>query len=372
MWSAIIALPVFFAFLSDKTKGVLNSIFVGLTLFTPCFFAGVRDYSIGTDVMTYAIWTYNSAASEGLMLFLKDYSAISAPGFNLFSWVFSKAGSFELYLAAIQALTICPLYFYARRKHNDCTWPAIAAYMMLLYPISLNAMKQMIAVAFCLPSYDLIEQKRPILFVAYVAIVGVLFHQTALFFLLLYPIERIISGAYGERKAFFGKGQKLAIVYLVFLGFIAAFLFGRFFIGFFSRIKESYAYLVQSSGAGLNNSALIMTVALLLTQFICMSGMRSPKSQFAQEQQTLSLICIIGSLVFQLSMLASSLLRFSYYFIVFVPIYAASLFADRKRVQSKIAGLLLLSFLVAYFVQVYVLNGGNAVYPYTSAILGLY
>ena len=69
-------------------------------------------------------------------------------------------------------------------------------------------------------------------------------------------------------------------------------------------------------------------------------------------------------------MIASSLIRFSYYALAFLPLYAASLRGiDRGRKQTLTLFLILLCS--AYFVQAFVINGGNLVYPYTSSILGI-
>ena len=44
---------------------------------------------------------------------------------------------------------------------------------------------------------------------------------------------------------------------------------------------------------------------------------------------------------------------------------------DSAGKAARRSAWILLIFFVFYFVQVYVINGGNAVYPYTSVILGV-
>lgn len=370
IYVAIIGIPVFLAYLADHTKGLLNFILIAAALFLPCLFAGVRDDTVGTDVLTYGIWTFRAAEAQSLASFMQSYATISAPGFNLLSWFLARSGSFELYLGAIQALTVCPIYLYARHRYPGCTWVAMAAYMLLLFPISLNAMKQMIAVSLCLLSYELIERKRFLLFALYVIAVSVFFHQTAFIFLIVYPVMRLMYDIGKGPSAFFGRGQRLAVAAIILLLFALMFVFGNRLIELLSPIKESYSYQANASGDRLNYSALVMTVTFVIIYFL-----NRPKGKagtgLVREQEILGIMCIVGSLAFQLNVIASSLLRFAYYLIGFVPLYASSLLKGGKRAVSLVSVLILFAFLVLYFVQVYVINGGNAVYPYTSAILGV-
>ncbi len=365
----ILGLPVILAFLADETKGTLSVILIVMALFVPCFFAGVRDETVGTDVLTYGIWTFRAAESQDFDAFMQSYITISAPGFNVLSWLMAQTGSFELYLGAIQALTVCPLYLYARRRCPGSSWAAMAAYMLLLFPISLNAMKQMIAVSLCVLSYGLIERKKPLAFVIYILAIALLFHQTAIVFLVIYPVVRLMMNVGSERRAFFGRGQRLAVGVFVLLLFGVVFIFGNRLIEVVSPIKESYAYQAQAEGSRLNYSALVMTVAFVVAYVVNGARMGNLSSPNLREQAMLGFLCVIGSLAFQLNMVANSLLRFAYYPIGFVPLYASSLVKVRGRAASQVAAALVLIFLAVYFIQVYVINGGNAVFPYTSAFL---
>ena len=367
----ILSLPVILAFLADETKGALSVILMTMALIVPCFFAGVRDETVGTDVLTYGIWTFRAAESQGLDAFMQSYIAISAPGFNVLSWLMAQTGSFELYLGAIQALTVCPLYLYARRRCPGSSWAAMAAYMLLLFPISLNAMKQMIAVSLCVLSYSLIELKKPLVFVIYILAIALLFHQTAIVFLVVYPVVRLMMNVGNERHAFFGRGQRLAVGVFVLLLFGVVFAFGDTLIEVFSPIKESYAYQAEAEGSRLNYSALVMTAAFVVAYIINGARMGDPSSPILREQAILGFLCVIGFLAFQLNMAADSLLRFAYYLIAFAPLYTSSLVKVHGRAASQAAAALVLVFLVVYFIQVYVINGGNAVFPYTSAFLGV-
>ena len=368
----IIGLPVFLAFLSDKTKGSLSVVLAVTALFMPVLFAAVRDVTVGTDVMTYGVWTYRSAVANGLGSFMTAQAAEAAPGYNLIAWLSGHFGSFELYLGTLQLFAIAPVYLYARRRYPGCSWPAMSAYMLLLFPISLNAMKQMIAVALCLPTFGFIERKQPFRYVICVALVCLLVHQTAVVFLVLYPVARLLMDSGDVKLAFFGRAQGFAVLVIVLGLFVVAFAGGSFFIRVFSGLKESYAYQLSASGTRVNYSALVMAAffafALMIqTTFKANEGLDGGFGIAT----LLCTTCLVAFLAVQLNMVASSMERFSYYFMAFVPLYASQLMLPSATGRSRALGLACILLLIAYFYVTCVVNGGNAVYPYTSTILGV-
>lgn len=364
----IIGLPVCLAFLSDHSRGFLSQALFGLALFVPCLFAAFRDTSVGTDVMTYAYWTFYSAKSSSLVSFLTSYADISALGFNLISWILGKLGSFPLYLGVLQVFVIVPFCGYAKKLYPQSSWVAMALYMLLLFPFSLNAMKQMMAVALCVPSFELVKKQYPLRFCLAILAIAYLFHQTAIVALIYYPAFISIRSI-GSNKAFFGKAQGFIVAVLTVSLFLIAFAFGDRIVLAFSGLKESYSYQVSASGSRLNYTSLVLCAGVIFVYLFEQLGCEDERNQY-DDHRIFGLISIVGTFAVQLNMIASSLIRFSYYALAFLPLYAASLRGiDRGRKQTLTLFLILLCS--AYFVQAFVINGGNQVYPYTSSILGI-
>lgn len=94
--------------------------------------------------------------------------------------------------------------------YPDSSWAAVAVYMLLLFPISLNAMKQMIAVALCVPAFIFIEKRKPLIFLSVVMASAILFHQTAVVALFYWPAVQSVRSI-GGKAAFFGKAQGFAV-----------------------------------------------------------------------------------------------------------------------------------------------------------------
>lgn len=368
IYIVIIGLPTLLAFLSDNTRGFLSKLLFCCAMLVPCFFAGVRDLSIGTDVMTYGYWTFLSAKSASLLSFLNAYSSISAFGFNLFSWLIARTGSFELYLAMIQGLTVLPICLYAKRRYPRSSWIAVVAYMLLLFPVSLNAMKQMIAVALCVPAFEHFDEKRPVAFCLTVAASALLFHQTAIVALLYWPASKAIESI-GGSKAFFGKIQSFALFVIAMLTGLFIFIFGERLVSALSFLKDSYSYQVNASGTRLNYSAIVLLLGSIIIYLTNRSSFID-KGKDGRDVCIFALFSIVGAVLIQLNLIANSLMRFSYYALSFYPLFASGQVnkAERKTSYSTVFLLLLL---IAYFVQTTVINGGNQVYPYTSTLLGI-
>lgn len=368
IYNIILGLPIILAFLSDRSRGCLS---VGLffsALLIPCLFAAVRDTSVGTDVMTYAYWTFYSAKNACLGSFLVKYSSISAFGFNLLSWIIAKLGTFEIYLGLIQAFTVFPICCFAKKMYPDSSWVAVAIYMLLLFPISLNAMKQMIAVALCVPSLICIEKKKPLVFLSVVLGSAFLFHQTAVVALFYWPAVQSVRSI-GDKGAFFGRAQGFAVLLSVAIIFGIAFVLGNRLILLFSSLKDSYSYQVNASGTRLNYSSLVLLFGTLFIYLFKRWSSRN-NADSGDFDSLFAIISIVGVLAMQLNIVADSLIRFSYYLISFFPLFGSELAREDKG-RIPFCALLLVCLFIAYFIQTIVINGGNEVYPYTSILLGI-
>lgn len=364
----IIGLPVFLAFLSDHSKGALSCVLFSAALFVPCYFAGVRDITVGTDVAVYGVSTFHSASVLPLRTFLSVSSEYAAVGFNFVTWVAARAGSFPFYLGMLQALAIIPMCGYAKWKYSNCSWVAMAIYMTIFFPNSLNTMKQMIAVAICVPAFEFID-KKPLIFVSIVIAASLLFHQTAIVALFYYPAVVSIRSI-GDSRAFFGRAQALAVGVAMAAIFAVAFVFGNAIVSSFSFLKESYSYQANASGTRLNYSALVLLAGLISVYFVA-AFFNKAKWLNGCESRTFGILSIVGAFAIQLNMVADSLMRFAFYPLSFLVLFGPSLVFKEIKDSSAVAILILLILCSAYFVQAFVINGGGQIYPYTSALLGV-
>ncbi|WP_165174003.1 EpsG family protein [Adlercreutzia sp. ZJ242] len=340
-----------------------------IALLIPVILCGMRDASVGTDVAVYAFWMFQSACVSSFGEFLKNYASEANLLFNVLTWLSCHPfGSFALYLGAIETAVIVPFYFAARRVSKEGLWIAFLAYALFLLPVSLNAMKQMVAASFLFLAatyaFDR-DLKRFILWY----IVAMLFHQTAAVGLLLYPfIVAYLSSYSGTRLAGGRKRTAMALLLIALFAVGACVLY--FGLSWLASIKGSYSYALDNRDAGLDNAMLVLlvfvTAVLLLTSDAARAedGLKGADMTPLRVMRCFLCLVAIGCLAMQLGVIAQNLLRFGYYGLIFLPSAIQLMLCCRKMPLGRLVVAAFLLYLAAYFVHVYVGGGAHGVYPF--------
>ena len=360
--------------LSGYCRGALKLLLLAVSLLLPCLVAGFRDISIGTDTSAYAIWTFESASRNGLRPFLESYASLSAAGFNLFSWVIANwSCSFGIYLGAIELAFLLPVFIAIRHYFPNREWPGMAVVYLLMFTGSMNLMKQSIAIGFVFLSSVFADEKRPIPFLLCIAM-GILFHQTAVIGLLVYPLFLTVARPLQLNGA--SKWRSLILVTIALIAISLVFVFGKRLIATFSFLKDSYQYQVGHVGeGGLQVSYLVLAVLLFVSWWTCrpfdVDGQNSVSSvgYLSREHaryDSFFALSLLGCALMQLDVVSLSLGRFGYYLVPFVGLFLAKLYVEGNR-MSRMVSVLLLICLVVFFVRAFIILGGNQVYPYITS-----
>ena len=148
---------------------------------------GVRSRFIGsTDTLHYYNLmksAINSTSWESF--YMKDYVE---KGFQFFVWLISRFFKDPQWIIAISSAiyTTCISVFIYRYSKNVCL--SFTMYICLgLMTFSMQGMRQAIAIGICLLAYDFAKKKKLIPFVVMVFLAWC-FHQTAIVFLVVYPL----------------------------------------------------------------------------------------------------------------------------------------------------------------------------------------
>lgn len=344
-------------------------------LLLPCILAGIRSNEVGTDVATYAVWTYEGALGTNLLTFLESYAGISPVGFNLTTWITANLfRSFAVYLGLLQFLTIFPIYLGSHFFFRKREWVSLLCYFLLIYPISLNIMKQCIAVSIIFAAYIFVYRRKPAYFILF-TLLACSFHQTALIGLMIYPLHcltvnwkkgRIIISRYG-----------IQIVLVMTILFIAGVLLvGNQIISLFSYLKESYSYQVLHIGKGGPNESVAVIAAISLSAWwVCRKRACALKRDISAQQDNIQvhisqaaydyffLLFYIACVLMQLDLLSPSVGRIGYYFLPFSGLFVSSLYFEGDQFTRKTAVGLLFLFM-AYFIFAFIVKGGGEVYPF--------
>ena len=377
IYLAVFGLSTFLFYIAGKCRGVLYVVLATSAVLLPCVMAGLRGPGVGTDVMTYGIWTFRAASSSSLLGFLEAYAGTSPIGFNLMSWAVTRLfGSFEVYLGVIQLITVLPTYLASRYLFRDKEWLCMLHFFLLLYATSLNTMKQSIAVAICLLAMTYALRRR---YLAYcvATLVALSFHETAIISIIAYPVLLLFVGG-GSKKGLFGRWRALVLTTLGAAAVAALFMFGEQLIRFISQFKDSYAYQVEHIGAGsVSDSILVIAAAVSLAWWFCRGLVTNSSTVIAIPQgktapgplalyDYLFAMFLLGCVCAQLNVISESVGRLGYYFLAYGGAFISSLAFDTEG-RGHLAVLVLVAVFVVYFVFAFIVRGGSEIYPYVTS-----
>ena len=138
--------------LKEKPNRLKHIIMVAFIIMLPAVLAGLRDYSIGTDVQIYAKSVFeNAVRSSSVNSVLERYSELE-PGFLMLAFIVSRiTSSVHFFLFSIAFIIQLFVYLALYRTRNYCSiFMGESVYLFLIYNASLNMMRQTIAMAILL------------------------------------------------------------------------------------------------------------------------------------------------------------------------------------------------------------------------------
>lgn len=354
---------------SRLSKKVL--VFIGILI--PSLLAGLRSSSIGVDVSVYAIPFFERAkASSGIAEFFTYQFALGNTdiGFNMVTYIVSKfAQDYHWSLFFYQLITLTVVYAAFckyEQKYDTPIWFVMMLYYLCLYNISLNIMKQTIAVAFVLLASTYLFEKKYKKY-AICMVLGILFHSTALFgfvFLFMHILFQSKNQQISEREQLKRTLLFIMVVFIVLLEVnqITNFLVN---IGVFRtnylRYLSGGDYSTISEGRSISVITLgiqLVYTTILILHYRIMGRRELPSLLFIISSSFVLLFTCIGPLI------AEYISRLSYYF---VPIQISGL-ASTTRFYKKETKMIWMLFIVVFvfltWLRSFVILGYGATVPY--------
>lgn len=363
------AVSSFLFLISTKTKRVLSLVLQSLGILLPCLIAAFRDETIGTDVTVYGIYVYRGTQHVSLFHAISAYSD-NPVGFVTYAWLINLIhGSFQIYLFGIELLIILPAYLCFKFFAKNNAWICMLVYYFLFYGISLNLMKQMIAVSLGMLAFQMLYMKKNKHGI-FLLILALSFHQTAFIAFFLYPVYRIyrnfINSSWLKKLTFYCVST--LCIFLIFVCIDSV-------VSFVSELKESYSFISQNEGNGdMMFSPIVYLLFIFLLHFSYTSKKHIKKSLDIATQDVFfyfEYLTVIGLIFLETQAFTLGLARFGYYFEAFLPLYAGMLLKKEKRSLTK-AMTIMMILCICVLQTRSLLNGACEVYPYTSSILHIY
>lgn len=185
-YSCLLGFILLIRLLTSKMKSKINGqkIFFILSCFAVIVFQGLRSFSVGTDLKSYLssyieigkkeFWDFEYRNFEIGYVFLNKI-------LNLFG--FSERGFLFIIAILIQVPIFLTIYRYSEMPLFSILWYFAFGNFIMTF----SGLRQSIAMAACFSAYHLIKRKKLLWFLV-VVLLASLFHKSALFCLLLYPV----------------------------------------------------------------------------------------------------------------------------------------------------------------------------------------
>lgn len=354
---ALSSLSFYFA---TKAKHIFfRYLWLLIAVLFPSVLAGVRDETIGTDMYTYVIFTWEKATEyENLFEFVAlmqqefGYCAL-----NLFVSRYTHELCWFLFIHQFVVMTFVVLTAWKLRKKFNSVF-ILALYFLCMYNNSLTAMRQVIAIVIVMYAYTFLLNEFRNTKIYYVLLaIAFLFHNSVMFFVTLPFLNALI-----ERF-----NDKRLVLYFCTLGGLLILFWGfQTILGFMldSGIASSkYNRYLGQEEYNTHKIPLLVECLMFCFNFVFFREFSDGKRYFYLQY---ILILIIGFEM--MGSIVETAARVVYYFFVLIPIVVSNFVEyTNKKIVTYVA-------YFAIFLLYYVLrasSGFQDTVPYTSRILGI-
>ncbi len=354
IYGFVFLISIVFTFFGEKiykSNKMVAYILFGLSILTLCFFAALRDISVGTDLRIYGSRYFSLANSfDSLGRYLKaldiEYfylllTYISAKWFNSITFLL-----FILQLIPLMIIYKCVL----KEDYRKITF-ALIVYLLLYFNTSLNILRQTPAIFISLIAYKKIQNKEYFKAILYI-ILASMFHSSALFMFVLFPIE------------YFSKKEKsLQYLVIISIGLLLLFFSLNILVSFSKYLPMfivKYLGYIKKGASNLNVKYLLFKIIFELFLLYFYKYYKKDK-----QCKTYLYFSIFDILFYSLSGFVAYGYRLSYYFLIYHIFFIPKIYNSIDKSKDKFLFKLGTStLLIAYWVIRYVVIGYDGTIPY--------
>lgn len=344
-----------------------SGLFVSLSLFIPVVIAGFR-YGVGTDYFSY-IAMYNTHVKLSLTEFINENGLAEVMFFAIekLSFLLFDDPRFMFFVSAL--LTVG--FFYAGVRRLKLKYPGLIyfLYLMAIFPVTFNAVRQGIAISIIFFALTYILEKKPTKYLLWTLVAG-LFHISALLVLPIYFLGRFIinikskiaiNSHFTERAGFF---IRVSIVSLIIsLVCISVFSIVLSIPGF-----EKYEVYL-SFDEDINNN--IFFVKLLLVMVMIVLNRQTVFKGDVRQNKLFLTFAIVEVTLLTLGFVSPFVKRAALYFSPFILLLLPNLIDILKgRLVKNMCYILIVLYGITFFTVSYYLLGQADVIPYEYSIGG--
>lgn len=363
MYITIFGLSILLFRFAEKSRyKSAKPLLIIMAILLPCILSGLRDYSIGHDVLVYGKpWFERACSYHAYIDYVKKANEYSIGiGYATLNYIVSRfSNNMHVFLFVYQLLQMIILY-YAIKPFEDKISIAFAffVYYFAYYNISLNILRQILSMMIVLFSYRYIVEKKPIKFIL-IVLLAYSVHSTAIISLVLYPISWAINNP--ELKKIF----KIVILVLCTIFTFGYQVIFKIMTSLNIISLERYSHYMTDDDVGGRYVRLIYWSVLLIIIF----WKRKECIKEYTDSTTLQIYMIISGLMTIVMFLGSSWgVRVAYYFdifqILFVPVIVKTLPFKCGNKKHNASYFVIGLFIIVFWVFNFIIRNGAATFPY--------
>ncbi|GFK23625.1 EpsG family protein [Tetragenococcus halophilus] len=350
--SLLIISPVkVLSYCNKKLNKPIENVLLLTSLFVPLLTASFR-YNVGTDFKVYSSYQIPYVLNG----FDKQFKLIE-PLYQLVIKLGNFFGSYQWIFVFTHLIIILFIFFAIKKLSVDYFLSVLLFYVTGFYFLSLNGMRQFIAISVLIFSINYIYEKNFFKFFI-CSIIAVAFHKSAVVFLPIYFFNKV---SFRNKKGIFFMIISLPI-FIIFSNVL------RQIIVYFASFIDRYTIYIGSQRDGIaNNWLILLNVVILLisvTIYLCAfsKGEIVKKNQF----ETLVLIQYIATVTSLLTFIIPNgnriVFNFMFSQILLIPILLKQNISKKTRI---ICFILVCCVYYLYCRFIFMYNAGE-ILPYSS------
>lgn len=319
-----------------------------IVAFLPIIMGGIRYY-VGADYGGY-LTQFNEESSRTLAFYFKNFSFMDVPiGFNLVRKFTSVCNSSFLYFAITSALSYIPVVLFViqewgnKEDEFDIASRSLFVYLICFYIFGFAAIRQGIAIGFCVYALTFVFERKPIKFIILVVIAAT-FHSTALVCLPVY----FLWSENGKVKIW----KRIVVIAACF-----AFVYGL----------EDFVEVIGGRYSGYSDEVFgnNLTFWIMLFWAILFLYFRKHLVAIDARNELFILLFVMGTILQLLGFTNAFTKRIGQYFLVSQCFLLPQLIGGFTKNSRKMVWYLIVVFEWILFIMQYVVLGQSSIVPYS-------
>lgn len=343
-------------------KKILYYVIVTIALLIPSILAGMRDFSIGTDVLVYGnAWFQNALQMVNFQIY-SAWATSSSIGYlyAVINFVVSRFTNdphvLYFYISLLENVFV---YWAIRRQKDWLNTPyAMLVYFLLFYNYNLNILRQGLATVVILWGFKYVREQKLIKYILTVW-VAYGFHNTAYFGIVIYLVYWIATNKISKN-----------LKYLLIVGFVLGLAFFKKIVGLLLAhgiLGDRYiGYIDGSVVRGGFFAQLLLSLPILVYALVVTLGKENSKLY------GVFYLVILGSMMSVLNLNTAFLSRLTQYinfmYIIFWPILIqnSNIRFTGYNIEGsrKIVYVVVTFYLLIYWYIIYVYMKSGQTVPY--------